>query len=208
MSNILNEAVRLLRERPISLLNESDDGRVNSISNEDQIINLLKYHMGEKLEKPSMRKWYDIKLVDNHKEFYVNVKVSDLSNGAADNLSSKLGMGYALTGITEMPIGWEDFNNMLADNLRIGYDYYFLVVDKSRQGNVFWTSLKRISVLQPNGSNLPFQCNWARNTMPSGRSEIEAMKYILNIYLMSWDKKTNGYPHKIRDMLLNDKLID
>lgn len=208
MLNILDEAVSILRQRPISLLNESDDGRVNSISNEDQIINLLKYHMGNKIEKPSIRQWYDIKLVDGYEELYVNVKVSDLSNNAADNLSSKLGMGYALTGMTKMPISWDEFNNMLADNLRTGYDYYFLVVDKSCQGNVFWTSLKRINILQPNGSNLPFQCNWARNITPSGRSEIEAMKYILGIYLLSWDKKTKGYPHRIRDMLLNGKLID
>lgn len=208
MQNFLDESVRLLREKNLLLINSSDDGRVNSINNEDQIIKLLKDHFGNFLEIPSIRQWYDIAFIHGSTKIFINIKVSDFKNNAADNLSSKLGMGYALTGLDHMPISWDEFNNMLADNLRTGYDYYFLVIDKNCSTNVFWTSLKRIQYLQPNGSNLPFQCNWARNTIPSTRTEVESMRYILEIYLQSWNKKTKGYPHKIRDILENDKLID
>ena len=60
----------------------------------------------------------------------------------------------------------------------------------------------------PNGNNLPFQCNWAENRAFSNRSEIEAMRYILDIYLQSWDKKVKGYPFKLKEMFANNKILE
>jgi type I restriction-modification system DNA methylase subunit len=57
-------------------------------------------------------------------------------------------------------------------------DYYFLVVNKSQPGDVFWTSLKRLPALTPNGNNPPFQCNWSKNRIRTERSHSEAQSYI------------------------------
>lgn len=207
MENSLNNIVGLLKCNPLALDHSNADGRVNSIDNEDTIMNFLMEHFSN-IEKPSIRNWYDFAIIGHPRNVYVNVKVSDLSNSAADNLSSKLGMGYALTGIENMPTTWEKFHTMLADNLRIGYDYYFLVVNKNNSTDCFWTSLKRIKTLVANGNNLPFQCNWAQNRDFSTRSELEAMKYILSVYISSWDKKAKGYPFEIKELLERDKLLD
>jgi hypothetical protein len=207
MERHLNEIAEFLKNNPAELSSTNDDGRVNSISNEDEIIEQIKNQFSSILDKPAIREWYDFSLI-TPKKIYVNVKVSDLSNNAADNLSSKLGMGYALTGNTKMPIRWDQFNNMVAEKLKIGYDYYFLIVNKTNPSDVFWTSLKRIKTLVPNGNNLPFQCDWNKNRSFSDRTEIESMRYILEQYVNSWDKKTKGYPHKIRELLINDKLLN
>ena len=155
-----------------------------------------------------MRKWYDMAIrLNNSDHIYINIKVSNFENSTADNISAKLGMGYALTGIKNLPASWKEFNRLVANNLRVGYDYYFLVVDKSNIRNSYWTSLKRIDKLVANGNNLPFQCNWSINRTFSQRSELEAMKYILSVYVDSWDKKANGYPHEIKRLLDNDEII-
>ncbi|MBQ2672464.1 restriction endonuclease [Candidatus Saccharibacteria bacterium] len=207
MEHYLDEMVNYLSLESLILVASSNDGRVNSIANEDQIINLLRKKYPKEIDVPNIRSWYDFGFRKNNQEIYVNVKVSYLNNGAADNLSSKIGMGYALTGIKDMPIDWDSFNEMLAENLRYGYDYYFLIVNKNDTSDIFWTSLKRIKELRPNGSNLPFQCDWGKNREPSGRSEDEATRYILSVYVSSWDKKTNGYPERIKNMLSSDMLI-
>ncbi len=107
-----------------------------------------------------------------------------------------------------MPIAWNAFHKMLIQELKIGYDYYFLVINKNNTKDCFYTSLKRIKVLVPNGNNLPFQCDWSKNREFSDRSEIEAMKYILNIYIQSWDKKVKDYPFELKEMLVNNKFLN
>ena len=207
MEHYLDEIVNYLSSENLNLVATSHDGRVNSIANEDQIINLLKNKYSNSVDIPNIRSWYDFGLRKDNQEIYINIKVSDLDNGAADNLSSKIGMGYALTGIKDLPVDWHSFNEILANNLKYGYDYYFLIVNKNDTSDIFWTSLKRIKELRSNGSNLPFQCDWGKNREPSGRSEYEAIKYILSVYVDSWDKKTNGYPEKIKNMLSNGMII-
>jgi hypothetical protein len=204
MEQKLTKIVDYLSQINIDLLHDHDDGRVNSIVHEDQISDALITNFGKIIEKPSIRSWYDIAINDGNSEIFVNIKVSDFSNNAADNISSKLGMGYALTGIKDMPVPWKQFNNVLADNIKIGYDYYFIIMNKNDTKDVFWNSLKRINSLQPNGSNLPFQCNWIINRDYSSRDELSAIKYIINTYLQSWDKKASGYPHKLKAMIEND----
>ena len=110
-------------------------------------------------------------------------------------------MGYALTGLSDLPNKWGPFNEILSQNIRSGYDYYFLIMNKNDSTDVFWTSLKRIKRLQPNGSNLPFQCNWALNREWADRTEEEAIEYILSVYLESWNKKISDYPGEIKALL-------
>ena len=133
--------------------------------------------------------------------------ISDLDNNYADNLSSKIGMGYALTGKNDLSIQWEKFHKQIKENIKIGYDYYFLIVNKNNSCDAFWTSLKRIETLIPNGNNLPFQCDWSKNRNFSTRNEIQAIYYILEQYIESWNKKVKGYPFDLKEMLINNNLI-
>ena len=92
----------------------------------------------------------------------------------------------------------------MCSNIKSGFDYYFLVVNKNNHSDAYWTSLKRIKTLVPNGNNLPFQCDWASNREFSGRTEEEATKYLLKVYLTSWEKKVNGFPFEIKNLLESD----
>lgn len=170
------------------------DGRVNSQENERQISHALELFAlsnewfranGLQLEVAPPRHWYDFSLTGSGDLFLpVNVKVSALRT--SDNISSKEGVFYALTGIApdEVQINtWERFCEQLA--IKIGADpaadYYFLVVGKETPGDVFWTSLKGIKELVPNGNNPPFQCNWGRNRTRTDRSQDAAQCYVLSI---------------------------
>jgi hypothetical protein len=76
---------------------------------------------------------------------------------------------------------WEQFCQQLGEHLGTNpeADYFFLVTNKKEPGEVFWTSLKQIETLVPNGNNPPFQCNWGKNRRRIERSDEEAQKYIL-----------------------------
>ena len=202
MEDYLNRITDYLRANPVSLSHENRDGRVNSIANEDEIIDRLELVFSNFLDRPEARSWYDFKIIAPYGgQLYVNLKVSDLSIRTADNLSSKIGMGYALTGRDDLSSSWNDFNANVKKYLTTGYDYYFLIVNKKNTSDVFWTSLKRINRLVPNGNNLPFQCDWSQERTWNHRSELEAIDYILEIYCESWDKKISGYPEEIRSFL-------
>lgn len=197
--------VDFLQKNPVILRNDNDDGRINSATNEDIVLDTLSTEFD--INRPPVRYWYDFE-IPLQKKLFVNVKISDLSNNSADNCSSKLGMGYALCGIENLPTNWEPFHQILASELKLGYDYYFLVVNKNNTSDCFCTSLKRIKTLTSNGNNLPFQCDWSQNRDFSNRSEIEAMQYILKTYIESWGKKVNGYPFILEEMLENNKIFD
>ena len=203
----LAEIIEFIKNSHLELANNNDDGRINSVLNEEQITDIIIPKFSY-IEKPPIRKWYDIAIKGNIEEtIYVNIKVSDFCNGASANISSKLGMGHALTGIIDLPTSWKAFNKLVAENIRIGYDYYFIIIDKNNINNSYWTSLKRIDKLVSNGNNLPFQCNWSKNRIFSNRTETEAMEYILKTYINSWDKKTDGYPHELKRMLDSGDII-
>lgn len=207
MTSFLDSVVAYLQRNQIELDTGNQDGRINSIRNEDEVLkHLIKEFPAIKI--PNIRCWWDFGLDSKEDELFVNIKISDFNNHAADNISAKLGMGYALTGIKKLPMSWSKFHKILAEELKIGYDYYFLVINKNDTRDSFWTSLKRIDTLVPNGNNLPFQCDWAKNRSFSTRSEIEAMKYILSVYIKSWDKKTERYPHNLKEMLLTNRIFD
>ncbi|MCF0233218.1 MAG: hypothetical protein HUJ63_13415 [Enterococcus sp.] len=206
MERYLDDIVELLKKKPPKLAKEvtkSKDGRLDSAVNEDAVIKRLSQNrtIGKLLTVPKMRSFYDFSLKQDGNELYVNIKISDLNNNSADNCSSKEGLGYALTGLTKMPCNYSAFHEKLLDNIKPGYDYYFLIVNKNNPRDVYWTSLKRIKTLVPNGNNLPFQCNWAENREFARRTEAEATQYLLETYLDSWDRKVKYYPSKLKEKI-------
>jgi hypothetical protein len=194
MEKILDKIVEALKKSHLRLSCDMRDGRVNSSFNEDEVLEAIS-KAGFDIEIPKSRAWYDFSIGG----IFVNVKISACKT--ADNCSSKEGLAYALTGLESVLNDFNNFHKVLVENLQTGYDYYFLVVNKNDCGDVFWTSLKRIKTLVPNGNNLPFQCNWGKNRDFAKRMEIEATNYLLQTYLDSWDKKIEGYPENIKQYL-------
>lgn len=191
-----------LRASILKLSRKDTDGRVNSSINEKEIRTSLKTaavnndkftsEHGLVITDPSDRDWVDF-TVEGHETFVpVNIKVTNM-DGSADNLSCKLGMFYALTGFRpdfHNTISWENYTERMAKALEktkgnTNADYYFLVVNKRDPGDVFWTSLKRIEKLTPNGNNLPFQCDWSKNRDRTERDSIEAVNYVLGTFYQS-----------------------
>jgi hypothetical protein len=123
----------------------------------------------------------------------------------ADNISSKLGLFYALTGILPTNVKdtnlnhWGPYNRKLLENLDYNCeaDYYFVIYFKDSESFLV-TSLKRIQTLTPNGSNLPFQCKWSENDVFSNRTLEEQSKYIMDVYYDSWLKKVAGFEPLIK----------
>lgn len=186
----------------LKLSKKDTDGRVNSSINEKEIRTCLKTaavnndkftnEHGLVITDPNDRDWVDF-TIEGPKTFVpVNIKVTNM-DGSADNLSCKLGMFYALTGIRpnfHNGISWGNYTEHMANALattrgNTSADYYFLVVNKKDPGDVFWTSLKRIQTLTPNGNNLPFQCDWSKNRDRAERNSIEAVKYVLGAFHQS-----------------------
>ena len=183
-----------LQNGTIQLIRKGGDGRIDSQENERQISHALELYAisqqwpknhGLQLEVAPPRHWYDFAVRGPNGLFLpVNVKVSTLKT--SDNLSSKEGVFFALTGIDPKSVNiatWERFCEGVAQHLGASpeTDYFFLIIGKNRPGDVFWTSLKRIEELVPNGNNPPFQCCWARNRQHSQRTTEQAQQYILDV---------------------------
>ena len=217
IKEVLDTITEIISINKIELSTKLSDGRLNSAKNEDEIIEFLlhnkqvndllnKHNLLMKtpnLENENNREWYDFCLESKCKMVYnifcpINLKVS-LIDKAADNLSCKLGIFYALTGIEPSTINlnngvdWEKFMEALDTYMgeNNDKDYYFLVVNKKDTSDVFWNSLKCLEELVPNGNNLPFQCKWDKNRNRIERSEEEARKFILSHLVKSVELRSN-----------------
>jgi hypothetical protein len=174
------------------------DGRLDSAESEEGIVQFLIRSLNTsdfRIETTPARFWCDVKLYYKNQYFPINIKIT--TGKSADNVSSKEGMFYALTGIEPTKISglnrWEGYIQALQQYINYGNsaDYYFLIYFKN-EGRFLFTSLKRIDVLSPNGSNLPFQCNWSKNKIPTSRTPMEQEKYILEIFTQSYIRKAIG----------------
>ena len=176
------------------------DGRLDSAESEAAVLahlhNLFDNSEVTVTDAPRPRYWYDVILEHNGKKHYANIKVT--SGAEADNVSSKNGIFYALTGILPDDIQgintWAGYNKKLMENLSYDTeaDYYFIIYFKEDESFLV-TSLKRINILTPNGSNLPFQCKWSDNDVFTTRSSEAQITYIMDTYYDSWLKKVSGF---------------
>lgn len=183
----------------VTISENHEDGRVNSIDDEKTVIRLLKKKYGEYVEEPPARDWFDVRLFG----YPIQIKSSSYSKGASDNFSSKAAILYALTSLPENEIlirGWEAFENALLTNCKGNNDrdYYIISINKDNQ-EVHLTSLKSLSQLTPNGNNLPFQIKWKNNLVPVERTYEEAYEFIISCYKKSVIKKLSV--HKTYNLL-------
>ena len=184
----LVEAVEYLNSLTIEVSENHEDGRVNSIDDEDTVIDLLIEKYGDNIEKPPARCWWDIKVFG----YPLNFKSSKFGS-AADNFSSKAAILYALTNIPEEEVtcsSWKQFQKKLQHNSsqQTPRDYYIIVLDKTTN-RVYLQSLKSLNKLTPNGNNLPFQIKWKDNVEPVQRNYGQAYDFLIECYKESVRKK-------------------
>ena len=198
----LVEAVHYLNQIQIVLCTLNTDGRRNSQDDEDIIIKLLQDKFGEEnIIDGEDRYWWDVKIFG----YYVNIKTSDFTKKASDNISSFAGILYAFTQIpadeiNKHPKSQQFLNAMQGtrdvDNNR---DYYLLVVDKSTT-KVYLNSVKALAKITANRNNLPFQINWSKNTVPVQRTHSEAHDFVVQCIkkgIKAQRAKWEGYEDKL-----------
>ena len=176
------------------------DGRLDSALSEGLVVTHLQELFANEditITTSSIRKWYDVLINYNGVQYPINIKITN--GNSADNVGSKLGLYYTLTGIWPEDVqginnNWMRYNESLIQNLNIynDADYYFIIYFKETN-HFFFTSLKRIDKLVSNGNNLPYQCNWKQNQYYTERKPEEQSQYLMNMYYDSWVKKTGGF---------------
>jgi hypothetical protein len=191
--SILLEVIEFLNSITISVSENHEDGRVNSIDDEDTIIDILSEKYGEEnIQRPKAREWWDVKVFG----YPLQIKSSKYGS-AADNFSSKAAILYALTDIPEDKVNvqrWEKFQKLLKDHSSNdnNRDYYIFSMNKVTN-EVHLTSLKTLNKLTPNGSNLPFQIKWADNTQPVQRTHRQAYEFLVGCYKESVRRKISAH---------------
>ena len=224
LEEALTKIVSFLKTKKIKLSKIATDERTNSSKNEEEVVDaivsfsianewMIKNNL--KIGTPNLtsdnnREWYDFSIESNDtsKNNYfmpVNIKVTQLDGGAADNLNCKLGIFYALTGCLPSSvnikngISWPKYFELMDEKMATNKnkDYYFLVVDKNDSSNVFFSSLKTLNTISPNGNNLPFQCKWCENKTRVERNYKDARNFILDCFRISIEKRdTTGQAFK------------
>ena len=188
----LVEALEYLNTLTIAVSESHEDGRVNSIDDEDTIIALLIERYGDNVEKPKARCWWDLKLFG----YPINIKSSKFGS-AADNFSSKAAILYALTNLPESEVtcsSWKQFQKKLQHNSsqQTPRDYYIIVLNKVT-GLVYLQSLKSLNKLTSNGNNLPFQIKWRDNVSPIERTYLQSYDFLVESYKESVMKKISAH---------------
>ncbi|UTS70570.1 hypothetical protein [Mycoplasma bradburyae] len=203
--HVVNNLVNKLKEWNFNLSKTQEDGRVNSIINEKEIIDVILNRYSEieifnKLnliieKQPKERFWYDILIKNNDKSFYcpINIKVTDLNKKSADNISSKEGLYFSLTGeeSTTLHNQYKSFFESLNKEMKqTESDYFFIIFNKNDKEDIFYNSLRRLNSLVPNGNNLPFQCKWIENKTIINRSFEQAKNFLLSNFFESIKRRS------------------
>lgn len=184
----LEQMCEYLKNERVHLSHLTPDGRLNSAIDERSVLSAItKGFNYVSVPDGKSRKWYDFSFYDKNGNFVpVNVKISDLSSPTSDNVSSKMGLYYAVTGLLplkdyEWDVFWDKLKEGM-DNDSEDADYYFLVINKNDVSDVFCTSLKHLTSVTTNGNNIPFQCNWSANRIPTYRDNDEAKKFLVEAF--------------------------
>lgn len=191
ISKLLNQISK------VTVCRESADGRLNSIKDEETLIDKIKQvaeNSGGEFQvyEPPPRHWYDLKVND------IPIQIKS-SSGQTDNWSSKKALLWALSDLSMKEVD-ATLNRHKAIQEKLGSisflknrdyrDMDILCIDKNT-GKVHHKTLCSLSKLTSNGSNLPFQIPWKANlqSQPVTRNHREAFAFIVGAYIGSIKKK-------------------
>lgn len=148
----------------VKFCDTSEDGRINSIMDEDTILKELIERFGERIIKPKSRYFYDFMFVqDENTRLPFNIKCS---NGGTDNAMNKKAIVYSLTDLSNENIHSNMTYNVMRDkidnNLKCKRDtskeYYYIYIGK-KDKTIIIKSLLDIQNKKSNPSNI-FQIDW------------------------------------------------
>lgn len=163
-----------LKNKIVKLINKSKDGRINSVLDEDEIIDLLEKKYKKYIKRPKERNWFDIIIKDYYFGWIpVNIKTSKCST--SDNTGNLAMCVYSYTN-EKLELNLDKtYNNgemskILIEKLKKKEynkqnkkDYYFIVINKNNTQEIIINSVKGLTILTPNINNLPFQVRWDKN---------------------------------------------
>lgn len=203
LPNFLYIIQEYLTKLQIKISKKTDDGRINSVMDEDTIIKKLQERFPDRIIKPSKRMWFDILIFDlTHKWLPVNIKsTTTTTNDNAGNLTM---CAYAYTNIKIDLTRKNTYQNgtiaplllkaLQEKNLNrnIKKDYYFIVINKTNSKEIIINSLKGLSKLTPNINNLPFQIKWVDNK----EYKYECINKKINIFILCLQKPKPSWQEK------------
>ena len=195
-----NKLISKLSKRinKITVCQSSADGRLNSIKDEETLIDKINQIATNSKEfevyEPPPRHWYDL-MVNG-----IPIQIKS-SSGQTDNWSSKKSLLWALSDLSMQEIDatanrhkviQEKLGSISSGIVKNGSyrDMDILCIDKNT-GKVHHKTLCSLIRLTPNGSNLPFQIPWKANLLsqPVTRTHKEAFNFIVEAYISSIRKK-------------------
>ena len=211
LPNSLLTIQKILQENNLSLCKTSEDGRINSCIDEDEIIKILSEKIPNRILRQKKRMWFDVAIFDYIYGFLpVNIKTS--TTLTSDNTGNLAMCVYAYTDekldITKFYKNG-DMSKILLDKLnRKEYnstdkkDYYFVVINKTNKNDIIINSVKGLTNITPNLNNLPFQIRWNKNKNFKYKKMTENIKMLINAFQkpkLSW-KET--FLNEIRNIKL------
>jgi len=96
LPNSLLTIKKILQERTIKLCETSNDGRINSCMDEDEIIRILSEELPNRIYKPKARMWYDI-LVRDFQYGWLPVNIKSTTTLTSDNTGNLAMCVYSYT---------------------------------------------------------------------------------------------------------------
>lgn len=211
LPNSLLTIQKILQKQTIKLCKTSDDGRVNSCMDENEIVNILLQEMNNRIFKPNARMWFDILVFDYYYGLLpVNIKTT--TTLTSDNTGNFAMCVYAYTD--ELLNLKNTYNNgemskILIDKLNTQQynlidkkDYYFVVVNKHNVKDIIVNSVKGLTNITPNINNLPFQVCWNKNRYFKYKKIDENIILFIKALQKPNPSWRENFLNKIRDIIL------
>lgn len=163
-----------LKSKIVKLVENVKDGRINSVLDEEKVIDLLEIKYKNYIKRPKERNWFDIIIKDYYYGWIpVNIKTSKCST--SDNTGNLAMCVYSYTN-EKLELNLDKtYNNGEMSKILIEKiknkeynklnkkDYYFIVINKNNTKEIIINSVKGLSILTSNVNNLPFQVKWNKN---------------------------------------------
>ena len=193
-----------------SFSNSTDDGRINSFIDENNIIKILYSKYGDRIRIPKIRMWYDI-LIYDRVYGWLPVNIKSTTTLTKDNTGNMAMCVYAYTDEQldlftdktyengKMSLIFIDKIKNKKYNYNFKKDYYFLVLNKKQPSDIIINSVKGLNRIYVNNNNLPFQICWNKNR----NYEYNGIKKSVCSLLSSFQKIKHNWKKNFIDNIKN-----
>jgi len=172
---IMYKIQNYLKLQAFKFSSQNEDGRINSCSDEAEVIKLLIVKFGARIKKSEKRHWYDILAYDSIYG-WIPINIKTTTTMTSDNTGNLAMCVYAYTDkILDIHMMDHTYDNGKMSNILFNKlknkeynfnnkkDYYFIVLNKTNTSDIIINSVKGLTLLTPNINNLPFQVCWNKN---------------------------------------------